>query len=151
MIALYQPPAVMTYYFLQAILLGLCLGVFYDILNGVSIACKLHHWAAYVIDGIFWLTVLITYFVFTVTIAGGRVRAFIMMGMGCGILFFHLALGWLIHKIICTMIGVLVWLGDRISQMARVIFRFMQAVWKWIQKNFEKIFKKTSIFGKKTL
>ncbi len=151
MIALYQPPALMTHYFLQAILVGFCLGLFYEILMGVGIVCGLHRWAVYVMDGIFWLAVLIVYFVFTVTLAGGQVRGFMIAGMGGGILFFHLTLGWLVCKIICGMIRVLVLIGRKIFQIMQAFFHFVQLVWKWMQKNFEKIFKKTSIFGKKTL
>ncbi len=151
MIALYQPLAVTMHYFLEAVLVGLCLGIFYDVLAGAAMVYGKHRWAAYLTDGIFWLAALVVYFVFTVTLAAGQVRGFLVIGMGGGILFCHLAVGWLVQKMTCTILQLLVWIVRILTHYTQMILHFMQAGWKWFQKNLKKFFKKTSISGKKTL
>lgn len=151
MIALYQPLAVTTHYFLQAILVGLCLGILYDILGGVTMVCGRHRFCIYAIDSIFWVIALIVYFVFTVTLAGGQVRGFLIIGMASGVLFCHLAAGWLVRKITCTILELLMYMLGVLIRCTRKVLHFIQAVWQGLQKNLKKICKKTSIFGKKTL
>ncbi len=151
MIALYPPPALMTHYFVQTILIGFGLGLFYEILLGIGAACGLRRGASYVIDGVFWVVCLITYFVFTVTEAGGQIRGFMLIGMGGGIVFFHATLGWIVQKLVGWIVQAGVRLVRLLAGFFQRIFGFIKRVCRWIQKKFEKIWKKTSIFGKKTL
>ncbi len=151
MIALYPPPTLMTHYFLQTILIGFCLGLFYDILTGIGAACHLRRAAVYAIDAVFWVAILMTYFVFTVTAAGGQIRGFMLAGMGGGIVFFHMTLGWLIQKIMGWIVHGILRLGRMLTGIFRRIFCFVEGVCGRVQKKLKKIFKKTSIFGKKTL
>lgn len=151
MIALYQPLAVTTHYFLQAVLIGLCLGIFYDVLAGVTMVCRQHRWIGYVMDGAFWVTVLMVYFVFTVTLVAGQVRGFLVVGMGGGIVLCHLAVGCLVRTVTCTILKLLAGIAGVLIHDIQMIFHFIQTGWRWFQKNLKKIFKKASISGKKTL
>lgn len=151
MIALYQPLAVTTHYFLQAVLVGLCLGIFYDVLAGIRVVYHGHRWTGYALDGIFWATALVVYFVYTVTLAAGQVRGFLVVGMGSGIVFCHFAAGWLVRTVTYTIFKFLTWIAGVLACYMQIILHFIQAGWQWFQKNLKKIFKKTSISGKKTL
>lgn len=151
MIALYQPLAVTTHYFLQAVLVGLCLGVFYDVLAGIGMAYHAHRGMQYVLDGVFWITALLVYFVFTVTLVAGQVRGFLIVGMGGGAIFCHLAAGWLVRAAICKILKAFTWTIGALTHFIRTVLHAIEAIWQWFQKNLKKIFKKASISGKKTL
>lgn len=147
MIALYPPPALMTHYFVQTILIGFGLGLFYEILLGIGAACGLRRGASYVIDGVFWVVCLIACFVFTVTAAGGQIRGFMLIGMGGGVVFFHVTLGWIVQKLVAWIVQLV----RLLAGFCQRILGFVKRICGRIQKKFEKIWKKTSIFGKKTL
>ncbi|MBS5145471.1 MAG: spore cortex biosynthesis protein YabQ [Butyricicoccus pullicaecorum] len=151
MIALYQPLAVTMHYFLQAVLLGLCLGVLYDVLSGIRMVYHGHRWTGYVLDSVFGITTLIVYFIFTVTLAAGQVRGFLVVGMAGGAIFCHFAAGWLICAASCKLLKLLAWIISVLHHFIRTVLHFIQMGSGRFQKNLKKIFKKTSISGKKTL
>lgn len=151
MIALYQPLAVTMHYFLQAVLLGLCLGVFYDVLSGVRMAYPGHRWTRWGLDSVFGVTALVGYFIFTVTLAAGQVRGFLIAGMAGGAVFCHFAVGWLICAASCKLLQLLAWIVGMLHRFIQMLWHFIQMGSGLFQKNLKKICKKTSISGKKTL
>ena len=89
MIALYQPLSSLTLCFFQAVLLGAVLGLVYDLLHTAE-TCPT--WQTALRDALFWLITLGAYFVFTVTLSGGQVRGFVLIGMLAGAVGAHVVL-----------------------------------------------------------
>lgn len=151
MIALYQPLSVTTLCFFQAMLVGAGLGLLYD---GIQAVCTFFHtkhiWTA-ITDAVFWLIALFSYFVFTVTLAGGQVRGFVLLGMLLGFLAEYGLIGWMVRMVLIFFLRVGGALLAGCVHLVGTILRPFRAVWEWMQKNLKKIWKKTSISGKKTL
>lgn len=71
--------AFQTVVFLQAVVLGIGLGVVYDVLRAIRRLTS-HAGVTALCDGIFWMTVLLSGFVFVLTAAQGEGRAYIALG-----------------------------------------------------------------------
>ena len=104
MIALYQPLSSLTLCFFQAVLLGAVLGLVYDLLHTAE---NCPAWQTALRDALFWLIVLGAYFVFTVTLSGGQVRGFVLIGMLAGTVGAHVVFGGLVRvvtRIVCILL-----------------------------------------------
>lgn len=132
-------------------LVGTGLGLLYD---GMQAVCTFFHikhiWTA-ITDAVFWLIALLSYFVFTVTLAGGQVRGFVLLGILLGFLGEYGLIGWMVRAVLIFLLQVGGALLAGCVHLARTILRPLQAIAGWLQKNLKKIWKKTSISGKKTL
>ena len=104
-----------------------------------------------VTDALFWLVVLLAYFVFTVTLAGGQVRGFVLLGMLLAFLAEYELVGWMVRAVLIFLFHIAAVLLRGCVRLVRTILRPFGTVWVWLQKNLKKIWKKTSISGKKTL
>lgn len=151
MIALYQPLAVTTQCFIYAGLLGMCLGLYYEICQGIGLACSVSRGVQAIVDGLFWLGTLIAGFIFIVTIMGGQARWFVFAGLLGGYLIVHLTVGRLICRfvswLLCTCVRSIRFLVKLCLQTYTKIIN----LWIGCQKILKKIWKKTSNSGKKTL
>lgn len=132
-------------------LVGAGLGLLYD---GMQAVCTFFHtkhiWTA-ITDAVFWLIALLSYFVFTVTLAGGQVRGFVLLGMLLGFLAEYGLIGWMVRAVLIFLLQVGGALLVGCVHLVRTILRPFQAIGGCLQKNLKKIWKKTSISGKKTL
>nr|WP_300128317.1 spore cortex biosynthesis protein YabQ [uncultured Butyricicoccus sp.] len=151
MIALYQPLSSTTLCFFQAILVGTGLGLLYDSTQAASTFFHPKRIWVMVTDALFWLVVLLAYFVFTVTLAGGQVRGFVLLGMLLGFLAEYELIGWMVRAVLVFLFHIAAVLLRGCVRLVRTILRPFGTVWVWLQKNLKKIWKKTSISGKKTL
>lgn len=148
MIALYQPLSSLTLCFFQAVLLGAVLGLVYDLLHTAE-TCPT--WQTALRDALFWLITLAAYFVFTVTLSGGQVRGFVLIGMLAGAVGAHVLLGGIVRtvtRMVCTLLRRL---ARGIVRLIRIFIRPVCSLGRLVQKNLEKIAKKTSISDKKKL
>ena len=148
MIALYQPLSSLTLCFFQAVLLGAVLGLVYDLLHTAE-TCPT--WQTALRDALFWLITLAAYFVFTVTLSGGQVRGFVLIGMLTGAVGAHVLLGGIVRtvtRMVCTLLRRL---AHGIVRLIRIFTRPVCSLGRLVQKNLEKIAKKTSISDKTKL
>lgn len=148
MIALYQPLRALTLCFAQAALLGAALGLLYDALHPTE---KCPRWQTGLRDALFWLIALGAYFVFTVTLGGGQVRGFVLIGITGGAVCTHILLGRAVRAAIRMLYRILRDLARCIVRLVRIFTHPVCLLGRLLQKNLEKIAKKTSISDKKKL
>lgn len=150
MIGLYMPLTAQSAYFLEAVLLGAVLGLIYDVFAVVRSLTRAGAGLTALCDGLFWLTALAVYFVFTVAWAGGQVRGFLLLGCGLGALFFELTLSPLIRVVLTAVIRTALRLMFGVCHLlARVlgaVFCPLKALYRGVREKFsKKIQKNTSI------
>lgn len=148
MIALYQPLSGMMLCFVQAILLGAGLGLWYDALHAWPQRGRRH---SGVCDALFWLAALTAYFVFTVTLAGGQVRGYVLLGLLLGGICGHILLGGMVRALVRTVQAGLCLAVRLCVRPVRIFGQRMASLCGLIQKNLEKIAKRASISGRKKI
>ena len=151
MIALYQPLSAMTRCFWQAAALGMGLAILYDLLHAAASARPAKRRRNALPDLLFCLAVLGAYFVFTVTVASGQVRGFVLIGALGGFAGTHAVLGRPVRAAANGLRAVLRFLAGGVVRLMRTLARPVCLFWRFGQKNLEKIAKRASISGKKKL
>lgn len=79
-----------TVIFLQAILFGAAVGIYYDLLRAVR--RRLNGLLTALLDGIFWLAVIVAFALFVLLIADGEGRSYVLVGLTGGLLLYFLTL-----------------------------------------------------------
>lgn len=120
--------AAQTVVFLQAILLGAAIGVYYDFLRAVRREGRLGSILTALLDGAFWLAVIVAFALFVLLIADGSERSYVLVGCAGGLALYFLTLSPMV-------LNLLIWVLDAVlavfGWMLRIILlpmRFLQRV-----------------------
>lgn len=152
MIALYQPLSAMTRCFWQAAALGMGLAVLYDLLHAAVPACPAKRRCRDALpDLLFCFAALAAYFVFTVTVAGGQVRGFVLIGALGGFAGTHIILGRPVRAVVKGLWAALRFLTGGCVRLMRTLALPVCLFLRFGQKNLEKIAKRASISSKKKI
>ena len=81
-----------TWIFIRAAVLGVCLGIFYDILRIVRILSRARRWKTIFYDLLLWAVLAGAFFLFIMDAAGGIARSYVFLGAGCGACLYFLSL-----------------------------------------------------------
>lgn len=154
--ALYGSIAAQTVLFGQSVLLGVGCGLYYDLLRAVRRRSRGRLTA--LLDGLFWLGVLIAFALFVLICADGSWRSYILLGLGGGLVLYFLTLSrpvlslWEgVLAVVLTLLGsmlsvlraalgtVLTVLRCVLSLPLRRLRRLRRGFCKIHQKNFKKI------------
>ena len=127
------------------------LAIIYDLLHAAASARPAKRRRNALPDLLFCLAVLGAYFVFTVTVASGQVRGFVLIGALGGFAGTHAVLGRPVRATANGLWAVLRFLVGGVVRLMRTLARPVCLFWRFGQKNLEKIAKRASISGKKKL
>lgn len=139
-----------TVIFLQAILFGAAVGIYYDLLRAVR--RRLNGLLTALLDGIFWLAVIVAFALFVLLIADGEGRFYVLVGFTGGLLLYFLTLSppvlALLDIVLSALLVLLGWLLKIVSFPVRFLcwLGHTRLVQKIIHKFSVKNFKKTLPF-----
>lgn len=88
-----------------AVLLGVGLGLVYEVFRLLRLAFSSQKTVVFVQDVLFSLTALISTFVFVVAVNEGQLRFFLLIGELCGFMVYYFTLGALIFRLSSLIIG----------------------------------------------
>lgn len=144
--------AAQTVVFLQAILFGAAIGVYYDLLRAVRREGRLGSLLTALLDGVFWLAVIVAFALFVLLIADGSERSYVLLGCAGGLTLYFLTLSpMVLNLLVLVLDAVLTLLGWllRIILLPVLILRRIagsKAVRKIVHKFRFENFKKTLPF-----
>ena len=85
--------------FLQAVLLGVGLGVLYDGFRSVRMVFRTGWIVNLLMDLLFWAVATAVFCIFVLTAARGNCRLYLLVGMALGILFYQLTVSILVQQL----------------------------------------------------
>lgn len=100
--------AVQTLIFLKAILMGVMLGILYDLLRALRRDLGAGVAFTALCDTVFWIGTLGAIFVFVLTAAEGEGRFYVLLGAAMGAILYFIALSPPILAIFMSMVGVVI-------------------------------------------
>ena len=141
-----------TIVFLKAILFGAAIGGYYDVLRAVRREGRLRGFLVALLDGIFWLAVIVAFALFVLLAADGTGRSYVLIGLAGGLMLYFLTLSPVVLRLLAivlsTVLFLLGWLLRIAAIPARLLCRLSSVplVKKIIHKFPAKNFKKTLPF-----
>lgn len=142
--------AFQTMVFLQAIVLGLLIGIVYDFLRAIRCSVQAGRRFTALCDGIFWIITVLSGFVFILTIAQGSARAYILVGVILGSIFYAIAFSTPVFGAIYHFLQLNVLLGKQFYRVFHKTVEKAAFCAKWFcEKIRENIKKILSFFPKK--
>ncbi len=130
--------AFQTLVFLWAVLLGMLFGAVYDILKVVRFMLA-GKWSTQLCDALFWLFVLLSGFVFVLTVAQGDGRGYIAIGVFGGVLLYRMTLGPLVYGSVHMVLQLICQLMRRFFALVGKKTQLLYAI---IQCQNQKIYEK---------
>ena len=138
---------------LQSLLLGIGIGLVYDILRAVRRHFACGRAATAVLDAVFWIVLTAGLFEFGLVFAAGQPRFFVLVGVLCGALLYFMLLSSAVLLVLAAVLGA----AARVWSAAKAAARVLQiALWRTgmpekIRHYAKKIQKPSSIFRRKGL
>ena len=108
---------------LRFALLGLGLGIFYDLLRALRIRFRLKRWGTGLLDLLFCLVLLAGFLLLQLRGTDGRLRGYLLLGLGSGFFLWRKTLS---HGFLRLMLVLLRWVGKAAA-----------ALWRFVLWNFE--------------
>ena len=96
--------AAQTVVFLQAILFGAAIGVYYDLLRAIRREGRLGGLLTALLDGVFWLAVIVAFALFVLLIADGSWRSYVLLGCSGGLALYFLTLSPMVLNLLILML-----------------------------------------------
>ncbi len=141
-----------TVVFLQAILFGAGVGLYYDLLRAIRRKGSMFSLLTVLLDGVFWLASIIAFTLFVLLVADGEGRSYVLAGLAGGLILYFLTLSPIVLAILGKVLSLLwivfAWLLRITSIPVHVLRRLAgsRTVQKIIHKFSTKNFKKTLPF-----
>ena len=107
--------------FLQAVLLGVCLGILYDGFRGVRLVFRTGWVVNALLDLLFWAVTAAAFSIFVLTAARGNCRLYLLVGLGLGILFYELTVSLLVQQIFIGMLQILSLFCKKIGRIGKCL------------------------------
>lgn len=120
----------------QSVLLGVLIGLVYDLFRALRRYFRLASLATAVCDTLFWLLVFALLFLFGIAVAAGQNRYYVWLGLGLGAVCYF----WALSMPVCSVLLMLLrtasmlvdWCRraiDRLCQLVRKVWARMHKVW----------------------
>jgi len=130
--------SVQTLEFFCSALLGLGLGVFYDLLRTVrAFLPKKRAFTAFV-DALFWICSIFALLAFVLTFAGGRMRWYILFGAFCGGFVYRTAASEIVFRLILGTVNAFIKIMHTAS---RPVYRLLSRLARWGRKNGRSVYR----------
>ena len=115
--------SVQTLQFLYSALLGVGLGVFYDVLRCVRLYIRKSRVITGIFDTIFWICATFSFIAFILTYAEGRMRWYVLFGTFCGGFVYASAASEIVLKVMMTTTKALAKLLSVITRPVYLLLR----------------------------
>ncbi len=138
--------SVQTLEFLYAGLLGVGLGVLFDVMRVLRSYIPKSHAITAALDSLFWFAAIIALLAFTMTVSGGRMRWYVLLGVFSGGFVYIAALSEIIYKV---MRAVVVASRRILSLLTRPIYLILRGVWRTAKKSEQKLCRKVRSLRRK--
>lgn len=92
--------SVQTVEFLYSALLGIGIGIFYDILRCVRSYMRKSRVVTGIFDALFWICACLALLVFILTVTDGRMRWYVLFGTFCGGFIYRAAASEIVFKVV---------------------------------------------------
>lgn len=140
--------AAQTIVFFKAILIGLAVGVFYDILRAIRWELHMGNKPTGALDGVFWFGCILLFILFVLISADGNGRYYVFIGMGSGVTLYLLSFSSLVLNLTRWIVRlirtiVLLALGLLVKIFAPLLCHIRKAIQ---QKSLSKFLKKHFLF-----
>ncbi len=86
--------------FLYSALLGIGAGVFFDLLKVIRTYTSKKKWVTGLFDAVFWIVTAIALFAFILTVSGGKMRWYVLVGIFCGAFVYRAAASEIVFKVL---------------------------------------------------
>ncbi len=121
---------------LYSALLGLYLGVLFDVIRTFRAYMPRNRVATALFDVLFWMIAVISLLAFVMTVSGGRMRWYVLLGAFCGGFVYMAALSEIVYKIFISVVSAL-------RKILHLITRPLYLFFRWIWRNAKKTERKT--------
>ncbi len=121
--------------FLFSALLGLYLGVLFDIMRTVRAYMPRNRVVTAIFDVLFWLIAVISLLGFVMTVSGGKMRWYVLAGAFCGGFVYMAALSEIVYKIFVSAIAVM---RKILHLITRPVYLLLGYIWRGAKKTERK-------------
>ncbi len=121
--------------FLFSALLGIYLGVLFDVIRTVRAYMPRNRAVTAIFDVLFWLIAVISLLGFVMTVSGGKMRWYVLAGAFCGGFVYMAALSEIIYKIFVSAVAV----SKKVLRLTtRPVYLLLGYIWRSAKKTERK-------------
>ncbi len=119
--------SVQTLEFLYSALLGVGLGVLFDVIRVIRVYIPKSRVITAVLDVLYWIFAIIALLAFIMTVCGGRMRWYVLLGAFSGGFVYIAALSEIVFKVFRASVLIL---KKLLSLITRPVFLLLRGVWR---------------------
>lgn len=136
---------------LQSVLLGVGISVFYDVMGAWRHYTKAGPWVTALCDALFWVVLLAALFEFSLAVAPGQSRYYVLAGAAFGGIVYFGLVSELVQGLLRTLFSLISWLIGLVRRAATMVrdFLHVHVPYKKISDFVKKFAKRPSIFRRK--
>lgn len=124
-----------TIEFLFSALLGLYLGVLFDVIRTVRTYMPKKRWITAIFDALFWLVAVISLLGFVMTVSGGKMRWYVLAGAFCGGFVYMAALSEIVYKVLVCVIAAM---KKVLHLITKPVYLLLGCIWRGAKKTEHK-------------
>jgi len=124
--------------FLYSLILGVMLGIFYDIIKSQRLVHRPSNLIIFVADIFFWIVSALVVFLFFLSRTNGEIRGYVLFSLGGGFLLWRITLSRFFLKIICFVLG---YIKRVINFLADNFYKILAKIYHWLLKIVKNILK----------
>ncbi|EEG76631.1 spore cortex biosynthesis protein YabQ [Dethiobacter alkaliphilus] len=113
--------------FALTIMLGLLIGLGYDMLRAVKRFIRFSRGMQFIVDFLFWLSVTVMVFLALLASNWGEVRMYVFIGLGTGGIFYTLILSRFCHSLMVSILERIIACWRFVTRPIRAAFRVIKA------------------------
>ena len=121
--------------FLFSALLGLYLGVLFDVIRTIRAYMPRNRLVTAIFDVLFWIIAVISLLGFVMTVSGGKMRWYVLAGAFCGGFVYMAALSEIVYRILVSVIAVM---KKILHLMTRPLYLLLSYLWRSTKKTERK-------------
>lgn len=124
-----------TIEFLFSALLGLYLGVLFDVIRTVRTYMPKKRWITAIFDALFWLVAVISLLGFVMTVSGGKMRWYVLAGAFSGGFVYMAALSEIVYKVLVCVIAAM---KKVLHLITKPVYLLLGCIWRGAKKTEHK-------------
>ena len=120
-----------TAQFLYSAILGISLGVLFDITRLVRSYMPKKRVATALLDLLFWCVAIISLLAFILTVCEGKMRWYVLVGAFCGCFVYMAALSEIVYKVLFSLVAVV---RKALFLIMRPVYLLLRCIWRGTKK-----------------
>lgn len=120
-----------TAQFLYSALLGIGIGVLFDITRLLRSYMPKKRVATALLDLLFWCVAIISLLAFVLTVCDGKMRWYVLIGAFCGCFVYMAALSEIVFKVMAALVAVV---RKALFLITRPVYLFLRCIWRGVKK-----------------